>query len=65
MAKLDSLLIENFELLKPKIKQRLSDFKNVKKQNYFYELCYCLCTPQSQAENALVVQKKLEDSDFF
>jgi N-glycosylase/DNA lyase len=65
MAKLDSLIIENYELLKPKIKQRLSDFKNVKKQNYFYELCYCLCTPQSQAENALVVQKKLERSDFF
>lgn len=50
---------------KSDIHKRLEDFKNVKNEDYFYELCYCLCTPQSKAKNAYEVQKILKEKDFF
>lgn len=53
--------IENEE----KIKNRLDDFKNVSAERYFYELAYCICTPQSKAVNAGKVQKILEDSHYL
>ncbi len=34
------------------IRQRLDDFKRVPATEYFYELVYCLLTPQSSAVNA-------------
>lgn len=34
------------------IRQRLNDFASVKPDEYFYELVYCLLTPQSSAVNA-------------
>lgn len=51
--------------LKPAIQQRLADFKNVPSDEYFYELCYCICTPQSKAYNAGLVQLELKERDFF
>lgn len=47
------------------ILQRLKDFKNVPESQYFYELCYCICTPQSKARNAFKVQKILEERNFL
>jgi N-glycosylase/DNA lyase len=47
------------------IRQRLQDFKNVPETQYFYELCYCICTPQSKARNAFKVQKILEEKEFL
>ena len=47
------------------IRQRLNDFSNVKQKDYFYELCFCLLTPQSKAENALEVIEKLKHKNFF
>jgi N-glycosylase/DNA lyase len=34
------------------IRSRLMDFKSVRRTNYFYELVYCLLTPQSSAAHA-------------
>ncbi len=62
---LPDFLNEKYIELKDDIKQRLEEFEQVKPETYFYELCFCICTPQSKAENALIVQKKLEDMDFL
>jgi N-glycosylase/DNA lyase len=58
-------LLEKYHSLKDAIINRLNDFKKVPESDYFYELCYCLCTPQSKAENAMWVQKKLQEVDFY
>ncbi len=34
------------------IKNRLNDFKSIKEDEYFYELCFCLLTPQTNAKMA-------------
>lgn len=62
---LPGYILEKYIELQPQIIRRLEDFSKVPKENYFYELCYCLCTPQSKAKNALIVQKKLMDIDFL
>lgn len=49
---------------KKSIKSRLAEFKKVPKESYFYELCFCICTPQSKAKNALLVQNQLIEMDF-
>jgi thermostable 8-oxoguanine DNA glycosylase len=53
--------LKNFKL----IQQRLSEFASIPVENYFYELCYCICTPQSSARNAEKVEKKLIEMDFL
>jgi N-glycosylase/DNA lyase len=55
---------ERFAELRPQIQARLEDFRRVPQEQYFYELCYCLCTPQSKAENANAVVKLLQQHDF-
>lgn len=35
---------------KQAIKQRLNDFSRIPKENHFYELCFCILTPQSNAK---------------
>lgn len=47
------------------IRMRLNDFRNIQREDYFYELCFCLCTPQSKAANALQVQNKLKAADIY
>jgi N-glycosylase/DNA lyase len=54
-----------FAELQPQILLRLEDFRRVPKEQYFYELCYCLCTPQSKAEHANAVQHILQEQDFM
>ena len=56
---------ERFAELQPLILSRLQDFARVPKEQYFYELCYCLCTPQSKAEHANAVQHILQEQDFM
>jgi len=41
-----------FELRREAIRARLADFAAVKSEQYFFELVYCLLTPQSSAVNA-------------
>lgn len=62
---LPEIFKEKYHFLKPSIKQRLEDFKNVPSDKYFYELCFCICTPQSKASSALAVQNELEKLDFL
>lgn len=39
-----------YSLKRAEIKKRLVEFKNLPEKNYFEELCFCLCTPQSSAK---------------
>ncbi|MDX9790962.1 MAG: N-glycosylase/DNA lyase [Candidatus Kapaibacterium sp.] len=57
--------INKYKEISAVIKSRLNDFKSVPAKDYFYELCYCICTPQSKAANALIVQNMLAENDFF
>lgn len=66
MAKyiLPGYLAGKYEELRDSIRQRLHEFTLVPESEYFYEMCYCICTPQSKARNAFVVVEKLKDGDF-
>ena len=48
-----------------RIRSRLAEFDAVRPSEYFYELAYCLLTPQSSAVNADAVVAKLRSSGFF
>ena len=52
---------KNKELI---IKNRLNDFKNIKEDDYFYELCFCLLTPQTSAKMADRAIKQLKARNF-
>jgi N-glycosylase/DNA lyase len=47
------------------IRARLEDFRNVPKTEYFYELIFCILTPQSHQKNAEQVIQKLKADNFF
>lgn len=47
------------------IRERLQDFKKVPESEYFYELCFCILTPQSRARNAEIVVNILKANGFF
>jgi N-glycosylase/DNA lyase len=57
-------LMEEFRKRKSAIRRRLDEFKAVPRKQYFYELLYCLMTPQSSAVNAAQAQAKFELLDF-
>ena len=64
----ESLSKDLFELYLKKqdeIRQRLTEFKSIEESDVFYELCYCLCTPQSKAENAYRVVEQLKAKNFI
>jgi len=46
------------------IRDRLQEFRAVPREEYFFELVYCLLTPQSSARNANVVTGILRVRDF-
>lgn len=62
--KLQDILNEKYELLKDDIKKRLEEFSQIEPDRYFYELSYCLLTPQTSAINALKAVESLEKLDF-
>lgn len=47
------------------IQARLRDFASVPASQHFYELCYCLCTPQSKAVHADAVVQALMQGRFL
>lgn len=49
---------------KQAIKARLQDFSRVKESDYFYEMCFCICTPQSSALKSDKAVKSLIENDF-
>jgi N-glycosylase/DNA lyase len=57
-------LQSEFKQKKNVIRKRLNDFKTIPPELYFYELCYCLMTPQSSAINAGKAQAMLELHNF-
>jgi N-glycosylase/DNA lyase len=57
-------LREQFEQKKQAIRNRLNDFRRVERNEYFYELAYCLLTPQSSAANAGRAVEVLKSVDF-
>jgi N-glycosylase/DNA lyase len=57
-------LRSNYRHLKFDIRNRLKDFSRVPLSEYFYELVYCLLTPQSSAVNADKVITILKDKKF-
>jgi len=58
----DMLLL--YKERKETIRTRLEIFRNVSANDYFYELVYCLLTPQSSARNAAAVVQILTEKDF-
>lgn len=47
------------------IQERLTEFANVPRSEYFYELVYCLLTPQSSAVNAGKAVRLLREHDLL
>src|SRR3989344_6195877 len=43
-------LLSAYNKSKKDIKSRLEHFSRIPKEDYFYELCFCLLTPQSNAK---------------
>ena len=60
-----SELIRKFEERKGAIRARLDDFASVQRNEYFYELAYCLLTPQSSAVNAGKAIAALKSARFL
>ena len=58
-------LRRHFREIQPAIQRRLEDFSRVPPEEYFYELCFCLCTPQSKAAHADRVVARLKELDFY
>jgi N-glycosylase/DNA lyase len=46
------------------IRQRLAEFREIDRSEYFYELAYCLLTPQTSAESAGKVIEELQRYSF-
>lgn len=57
-------LQELYYVRKSEIRQRLADFASVKAEDRFYELCFCLLTPQSSALHANHVVNELKSIDY-
>lgn len=43
-------LLDEYNKRKEVIKSRLEDFRNIRDDDLFYELCFCILTPQSRAK---------------
>ncbi|MEP7235261.1 MAG: DNA lyase [Ignavibacteriota bacterium] len=50
---------------KEAIQMRLRDFASIVPEEYFYELIFCILTPQSKAEHAEAVIAKLKADNFY
>ncbi len=57
-------LREWYSTMRNAIQRRLDEFKLIASQDWFYELCFCLCTPQSKALHAEAVVRILREHDF-
>lgn len=58
-------LKSTYEIKKEEILKRLEDFSKVPEENYFYEACFCILTPQSKAVNAAKVEHILKSKNFL
>ena len=60
LAQLRSLYLSKKEA----IRRRLAEFRAIEPSEYFYELVYCLLTPQTSAESAEKVVEELQRLSF-
>ncbi len=59
-------LITLYQGKKETIKQRLNDFKKIDRdEDLFYELCFCILTPQSKAKLCWKAIEDLKKNDFL
>ncbi len=58
-------LLEDYASHRDAIRARLDEFRAVPPDRWFYELAYCLLTPQSSARQCYLVAQELERRDFF
>ena len=69
MKKPDGKLVQELRQLykerREAIQQRLREFSRIESSQYFYELAYCLLTPQSSAVNAGKAVERLQERDFY
>jgi N-glycosylase/DNA lyase len=63
--KLTKELQDSYTLQAKNIQEKLQEFAEIPSDFYFYELCFCICTPQSKAANALKVQNQLMEVDYY
>ena len=57
-------LLEEYSRKKEIIKSRLDNFKNIKEEEIFYEMCFCLLTPQTSAKAADKCIQEIRKLDF-
>jgi N-glycosylase/DNA lyase len=58
-------LTAEYATRKELIRRRLDEFASVPKTDHFYELVYCLLTPQSSAVHAANAVRAMQDADVF
>jgi N-glycosylase/DNA lyase len=58
-------LLADYAARQSAIRQRLDEFSRVPREEFFYELAYCLLTPQSSALNAARAVEELRASGCF
>ena len=58
-------LLNEYNRRKDIIKSRLQDFSKIQKDDYFYEACFCLLTPQSSAKQCWKATLSLKENDFL
>ena len=58
------MLQQEYQKKKQQIEQRLQEFKQIPEEEYFYELCFCLLTPQSKAHQSDFCIQELKRQDF-
>lgn len=57
-------LLALYKERKPAIQKRLAEFAAISPNEYFYELLYCLMTPQTSAQSADIVVEDLKRVSF-
>ena len=66
---IDDVHIEELRVIHKRIhrraRERLHEFRAVPRARYFYELCYCLLTPQTSAAQCFAVASELERRKFL
>lgn len=60
-----NLLLQQYNQKKAVIKSRLEEFSKIRGDDIFYELCFCLLTPQSSARLCWNTVLKLKEKNFL
>ena len=58
-------ILKEYKKKKKEIKRKLKEFSSVPTSEYFYELVYCLFTPQSSAEKCFKAVSKIRDRQYL